>query len=67
MCDAGNQVVFNKKGGYVVNDVTGKRTYMTRERGLYNMSIWVKSGKGKQKENNDGDGLGFIGLDNRHL
>ena len=48
MCEAGNRVIFDDDepgGGCVLNKLTGAKTPMNKENGLYYLYMWVpKSG-----------------------
>jgi hypothetical protein len=46
ICDQGNMVIFNRKGGYVLNEVTGEQTHFSREQGVYVMHSWIHEGGG---------------------
>ena len=39
--DAGNTVVFSKKGSYIENDATGAKTQLFRENGVYYFDMWI--------------------------
>ena len=41
MVDAGNTVVFSRKGSYIENDDTGERIPLVRKRGVFVMKIKV--------------------------
>ena len=41
ICDAGNQVVFTRTGGKIINDETGEVDYFTRKDGVYRMKLKV--------------------------
>ena len=41
MCQAGNQVVFDDSGSYVVNKATGKRTWLEEKNGIYIMKVQI--------------------------
>ena len=43
MVDAGNRVVFDKRGSYVEHCQTGERMYMTEKAGMYVIKVWTKS------------------------
>ena len=38
---AGNRVVFDEDGSYVVNKATGETTWMREERGIFKIDVWV--------------------------
>ena len=40
MADAGNVVVFGRKGGYVHNVKSGRRLYFSREHGVFLLRTW---------------------------
>ena len=40
--DAGQTVVFNRNGGYIVNNLSGACTEFAREDGVYVLEFWVK-------------------------
>ena len=42
ICDSGNQVIFGRSGGMVLNLSTGKETHFARENGVYILEFWVK-------------------------
>ena len=42
MCDGGNTVNFDSKGGEIRNIRTGRKIYMKRENGVYTFDLWVK-------------------------
>ena len=54
MCDAGNRVIFDNDGSYILNKKTGQRTAMRRERGVYKFDMWIekKSNEEEGKVNN---------------
>jgi len=41
MCQAGNQVVFDAEGGYVLHKGSGLRTKIHKRNGTYVMDLWV--------------------------
>ena len=41
MCQAGNQVVFDDSGSYVINKVTGKRTWLEEKNGICIMKVQI--------------------------
>ena len=52
ICDAGhpeygNQVIFGRGGGEIVNLATGKTTYFGRENNIYCLDFWVKPFQGQ--------------------
>ena len=48
ICDQGNEVVFRKEGGEIVNKKTGATTQMKREGDLYYLYLWVNHEKTKK-------------------
>ena len=40
LADAGNLVVFGRKGGFIVNSDTGRRLNFQREHGVYFLKTW---------------------------
>ena len=42
MVDLGQRVVFEKAGGYIEDCRTGKKMWMTEDRGLYMLKMWIK-------------------------
>ena len=38
---AGNRVVFDDSGSYIEHKLTGEVSYMTEQRGLYKLKMWV--------------------------
>ena len=45
ICDRGNQVVFGRSGGVVVDLVTGEETPFVRDKnGLYQLEFWMAAG-----------------------
>jgi hypothetical protein len=40
---AGNVVVFDEDGSYIENKLTGQKTWLTEEGGMYALKMWVKS------------------------
>ena len=46
ICDQGNMVIFNREGGYVLNEVIGEQTHFSREQGVYVMHSWIHEGGG---------------------
>ena len=40
---AGNRVVFDDDGSYIENKITGERTWMQEEGGMYALKMWVKT------------------------
>ena len=47
ICDAGNQVIFGKNGGTIVNQMTGQSTHFGRENNIYCLDFWVKPFQGQ--------------------
>jgi hypothetical protein len=39
---AGNKVVFDTDGSYIENKVSGTRTWMHAEGGMYTIKMWVR-------------------------
>ena len=39
---AGNKVVFDAEGSYIENKISGARTWMHAEGGMYTIKMWVK-------------------------
>ena len=48
ICDAGGewgqQVIFGRSGGMILNLETGRRTYFSREDDIYVLEMWAKPG-----------------------
>ena len=53
MCEAGNRVVFDDEeptGGYIENKISGIRTPINKENGVYYLYMWVpKAGFPRQE------------------
>ena len=63
ICDAGNRVVFEGKGGYIQNVRTGKRTDLKQVNGCYTFDMWVELAKEYEKEGDDKRvEMDFVGL-----
>ena len=57
ICEQGNDVVFRKEGGEIINKKTGATTQMKREGDLYYLYLWVNHEKTKKmKEGFQGQG-----------
>ena len=41
MCEAGNQVIFDDGGSYIINKATGKKTGLEENNGIYVMKVQV--------------------------
>ena len=39
---AGNVVVFDEEESYIMNKVTGEKTWLVEEGGMYALKMWVK-------------------------
>ena len=55
ICEAGNTVVFDEEGSYILNKKSGKKTWMRKERGVYGIRVKVPTGGGSD--------MGFVGLE----
>ena len=51
LCAAGNKVVFDDEGSYILNKATGKITKMEEKRGVYVIRVWVPKGRGERELN----------------
>ena len=47
-CQAGNRVVFDSDGSYIMDKNTGIKTDIVEEKGCYNLHLWVPKGGSKQ-------------------
>ena len=47
MCEAGNKVVFDEDGSYVMNKTTGRKTPIAKETRGYKVRIWVPRSEGQ--------------------
>ena len=45
MVQAGNTVVFTKRGSYIEDDWTGERMNMEEKNGMYMLKLWTRSDK----------------------
>ena len=50
VCDQGNDVIFRKDGGEIVNLATSSRTAFRRQGNIYVMDAWVPSSKEAEAE-----------------
>ena len=41
ICDAGNRVVFDKNGGKIIDEATGKVTELEEKNGTYIFNMWL--------------------------
>ena len=41
ICDAGNQVIFDRHGGKIINNTTGKTTHLEEKNGTYVFNMWL--------------------------
>ena len=53
VCDQGNNVLFTKTGGWIINHETGRYTWFPREHGVYVLHSWIN----KSSTENMCDGL----------
>ena len=55
ICDAGGEegqyVLFAKRGGMIINPVSGRRAPFAREEGIYPFDMWAEP---KERERDDG-------------
>ena len=55
ICDANNRVVFDNDGSYSENKITKERTPIERNKGSYEIDLYV------DKEENENNEMGFVG------
>ena len=61
ICDSGNQVIFGRGGGCIVNTNTGSRTYFGREENVYVLDLWVMTPSMAASYSNETMDPGFTG------
>ena len=49
VCDQGNNVLFTKTGGWIINHETGRYTWFPREHGVYVLHSWVNESFPRQE------------------
>ena len=49
VCDQGNNVLFTKTGGWIINHETGRYTCFPREHGVYVLHSWVNESFPRQE------------------
>ena len=49
VCDQGNNVLFTKTGGWIINHETGRYMWFPREHGVYVLHSWVNESFPRQE------------------
>ena len=55
VCDQGNNVLFTKTGGWIINHETGRYTWFPREHGVYVLHSWIKDSPDGKSARGKGD------------